>query len=106
MSKLYIFGHKNPDTDSICSSIAYAELKRQLGFENASAYRIGNVNKETKFVLDYFGFGEPPLLKDVKIKIEDLDVYKPVGLSKDDPIKKAWDVLNQKVSRLVPVLSD
>ena len=49
---LYIFGHKNPDTDSVCSAIAYAELKKRLGLK-AEACRLGDLNDETKFVLDY-----------------------------------------------------
>ncbi len=106
MGKYYIFGHKYPDTDSICSSIAYAELKRQLGFKDAKAYRLGNLNKETKFALDYFNIEEPEILSDVKVKIEDIEIYKPVTLSENDPIKLAWDNLNERVGRLVPVLAE
>lgn len=52
---IYIFGHKNPDTDSVCSAIGYAELKKKLGFQ-AEACRLGELNDETRFVLDYFKF--------------------------------------------------
>ena len=65
MTKL-VFGHKNPDTDSICSALVYADLKGKLG-ENVEARRLGEVNKETKFALDYFGVEAPELLE----KIED-----------------------------------
>ena len=58
---IYVFGHKSPDTDSICSAIAYAELKKQLGME-AEAFRLGVVNKETEFVLEYFGIKHPELI--------------------------------------------
>ena len=58
---IYIFGHKNPDTDSICSAIGYAELKKKLGVK-AEACRLGDLNDETKFVLDYFKIPVPPML--------------------------------------------
>ena len=105
--KIFVFGHQNPDTDSICSAIAYANLKRELGFENTQAYRLGHINNETKFVLEHFGFDSPTPLGDVKIRVRDLPLYTPIMLSENDPIKKAWDYLSKhKGSRLLPVLSD
>ncbi|OYT53651.1 MAG: manganese-dependent inorganic pyrophosphatase [Candidatus Altiarchaeales archaeon ex4484_2] len=63
--EIYIIGHMNPDTDSICSAIAYAEFKKQAGFgDNYIAARIGELNSETAYVLDRFGFSEPVLLED------------------------------------------
>ncbi len=104
-SPVYIFGHKNPDTDSICSVIAYAELKRKLGIENVLACRLGKINKETKFVLDYFNIEPPILLDDIKIKLRDLDLYNPIRLKKNDPLKKAWDALQTSGgSRLMPIV--
>ena len=64
---LLVFGHKNPDTDSICSSIALSYLKNQLGFE-AKPYALGEVRKEAQFALDYFKVSAPELLTDVKGK--------------------------------------
>ncbi|MCA1032153.1 manganese-dependent inorganic pyrophosphatase [Bacillus timonensis] len=64
MEKVLIFGHKNPDTDSICSAIAYAELKKELGFE-VEPVRLGELNGETAFVLDHFGVAVPRLVKTV-----------------------------------------
>jgi len=61
--KIHVFGHQSPDTDSICSAIAYAELKKKLGYENIGAYRLGNLNKETEFVLEHFGIDMPELLE-------------------------------------------
>jgi len=58
MSEVYVFGHKNPDTDSICASIAYAEFKQKQGV-NAKPIRLGELNPETRFVLDKFGVEEP-----------------------------------------------
>ncbi len=63
--KIYVFGHKNPDTDSICSSLVEASFAKKNGC-NAEAVRLGNVNKETKYVLDYLGIEEPRLLEEVE----------------------------------------
>lgn len=107
MEHIYVFGHKNPDSDSICSAIAYTELKKKLGFTNIAAYRLGKINNETQFILDYFEIEEPPLLEDIKIVLKDLSLYVPIVLSQTDPLKLAWDSLNQSTgSRLIPVLDD
>ena len=63
--KIYVVGHKNPDTDSICSAISYAELKRKVDGDAYIAKRAGNVNEETQFVLDYFGVEAPEYLADL-----------------------------------------
>ena len=68
---IYVFGHRHPDTDSICSSIAYADLQTKLG-KPAVARRLGEINKETAFILDYFGVQVPPLLDTVKTQVGDL----------------------------------
>ncbi|MCL2575331.1 MAG: putative manganese-dependent inorganic diphosphatase [Defluviitaleaceae bacterium] len=102
--KVYIFGHKNPDTDSICAAVAYANLKREIGVVGATAYRLGDISLETEFVLDYFGVPIPELLTDVKGRIGDLKVYDPVSILETEPIKTAWDMmLNSDTSRLVPI---
>ena len=61
-----IFGHKNPDTDSITSSLVMENLEKQLGNENAKAVRLGNVNKETQYVLKFLGIEAPELIEDVE----------------------------------------
>ena len=71
MEPILIFGHRHPDTDSICSSIALAELKKEMGI-NAIPYRLGDINKETEYVLKYFGVKVPKLLKTVSAQISDL----------------------------------
>lgn len=68
MEKTYIFGHKNPDTDSITSSIVMENLEKKLGNNEAKAYKLGKVNKETKFVLDYFNVEEPETLEKIDEK--------------------------------------
>lgn len=69
MGKTLVFGHKNPDTDSICSAIAYAELKRALGVD-AEAVRLGDVNGETQYALDTFGVAAPRLVEEVSGEAE------------------------------------
>lgn len=64
MSKILVMGHKNPDTDSICSAIAYANLKKELGFE-VEAVRLGTISKETQFILDYLNMDAPRLIESV-----------------------------------------
>ena len=68
MEKILIFGHKNPDTDSITSSIVMENLEKKLGNEGAKAYKLGKVNKETEFVLNYFEVQEPETLEKVEEK--------------------------------------
>ena len=67
LEQIYIFGHKNPDTDSICSSIVKEKLNRRLGYERCFAKRLGNVNKETQYVLNYLGIEPPELIEKAKI---------------------------------------
>ena len=73
--KIYVFGHQKPDTDSVTSAISVAYLKQQLGF-NAEARILGEPNKETKFVLDYFKVKTPAYLDSVRLQIKDVDYYK------------------------------
>ena len=72
---IYIFGHKNPDTDSVCGAIALSYLKNQLGF-NTIPCVLGNVNSETKYALDYFKVKAPMFLNDVKLQIKDVSYHK------------------------------
>ncbi|WP_134701808.1 manganese-dependent inorganic pyrophosphatase [Ammoniphilus sp. YIM 78166] len=69
MEKVLIFGHKNPDTDSICSAVAYAELKKQLGMD-AEPVRLGDLNNETKFVLESFNVAAPRLVESVSSEVK------------------------------------
>jgi manganese-dependent inorganic pyrophosphatase len=71
MKKVLIFGHKNPDTDTICSAIVYADLKSKLGM-NAEAVRLGNINGETQFALDHFQVKAPRLVEAVASEVKDV----------------------------------
>ncbi|HBR02169.1 MAG TPA: putative manganese-dependent inorganic diphosphatase [Ruminiclostridium sp.] len=102
---VYITGHKNPDTDSICSSIAYAELKGKLGV-NAVPVRIGEINPETEFVLNYFGLEAPKFLETVRTQVSDLnmDIVGPV--SEDISIKTAWSIMRKNNIKILPVADE
>jgi len=104
-SEILIFGHRHPDTDSICSSIAYADLKSKLGYK-AEPRRLGEINKETAFVLDYFKIGVPHLLDNVKSQVSDLTIDRPEKLSPDTTIKMAWTIMNETDCRTLPVVDD
>ncbi len=89
-----VVGHKNPDTDSICAAIAYANLKSQI--DDTMEYipmRAGSVNAETAFVLDYFKAKTPELLKDVGTQIKDIHIRKTEGVSSNLSMKKAWEMM-------------
>ena len=73
---LYVVGHKNPDSDSICSALAYANLKNKCG-EKAIACRLGPLNEESKYILKRFGFENPLLLKDARSQLRDIVMDTP-----------------------------
>ncbi len=102
--KIYILGHKNPDTDSICAAISYTYLKRALGMENIEAARLGKVSKETQFALDYFGVEAPTLLNDIKPQVSDLNFYNVPPVYVVDSVKKAWDIMTENSRQMIPVL--
>lgn len=104
--KVYVVGHKNPDTDSICSAIAYAELKKQITGKNYVAKRAGSVSEETRYVLDYFHVEEPALLQTVFPQLKDVDIRKIDGVSSQASIKEAWAMMRENSIRTLPVLND
>ena len=104
--KVYLVGHKNPDTDSICSAIAYAELKKQITGKNYVAKRAGEVSEETRYVLDYFHVEEPALLQNVFQQLKDVDIRKIDGVSSQASIKEAWAMMRENSIRTLPVLNE
>ena len=102
--KIYVFGHKNPDTDSICASISYAHLKSALGQNNVEPVRLGKVSKETQFALDYFGVEAPALLENIKPQVSDMNYYNVPPVYVVDSVKKAWDVMTENGRHMIPVL--
>ena len=81
-NKIYIFGHKNPDTDAVCAAIALSYLKNKLGY-NTIPTVLGNVNAETKYALDCFGFKIPSHLNDVRLQIKDVNYHKNCFIDKN-----------------------
>ncbi|KRQ86620.1 Cobalt-dependent inorganic pyrophosphatase [Caloramator mitchellensis] len=102
---IYIFGHKNPDTDSIAAAIGYAELKRRLGF-NAVAKRLGDINRETEFILDYFNVQQPELLQTVKTQLSDLNLDTVIPISPDASIKTAWMLMKKNNVKTLAVIDE
>ncbi|HCL4577234.1 TPA: putative manganese-dependent inorganic diphosphatase [Clostridium botulinum] len=100
---IYITGHRNPDSDSICASLGYADLKKQLGYNNIVSGRLGELNNETKFVLDYFNVKAPTLIDTVKTQVSDLDIDKVIPISKDLSLKKAWITMKENNVKTLPV---
>lgn len=103
---VYVSGHRNPDTDSICSAIAYSYLLNATNKYNAVPVRLGEINRETEYVLKRFGVEHPVLLKNVKQKVEDLNYDKVTVFSKDLTLKTAWFLLKQQNLKSAPILDE
>lgn len=104
--KIYVVGHKNPDTDSICSAIAYAELKRKVTGDEYVAKRAGQINEETHYVLKKFGVDVPGLLQNVKLQVKDMDIHKLDGVSPNVSIKEAWEKMKENHVKTLPVIKE
>ena len=102
--EIHVIGHINPDTDSVCSAIAYAALKRKISGKNYIAKRAGQINSETRFVLQRFGVQEPEYLSDVRTQVFDIDVVRVPGVSSDISLKKAWEIMKEGTLVTLPVV--
>ena len=102
---IYIFGHKNPDTDSVCGAIALSYLKNHLGMNTTPAV-LGNINNETKYALDKFGFKHIYRLNDVKLQIKDVDYHRNCYIDKNLSIKDAFDYMNKYSLTGIPVVEN
>lgn len=102
-----VIGHKNPDTDSICSAIAYAALKSQLDPDTKyKSGRAGQINSETEYVLDYFGVKAPEYLENVKTRISDIEIRRAPGIGKMISLKKAWEQMKGANTVTLPVTNE
>lgn len=101
--KVWVTGHKNPDTDSICAAIAYSYLKNQLGDREYVPKRAGNINAETEYVLQYFNMKEPELIIDAGTQIKDISIRKTLGVSSHISLKKAWELMKKLDVVTLPV---
>lgn len=105
--KITVIGHKNPDTDSICSAIAYAELKNRLG--NTELYvprRAGAINAETRFVLKHFDVDVPELVEDVGTQVKDIEIREIAGVSSSISLKKAYTLMKENNVVTLPITND
>ena len=98
-----VIGHRNPDTDSICSAIAYAELMNLKGGARYIACRTGELNPETGFALQRFGFSEPSLCEDISPRVSDCAIRRVKGVSEDMSIRKAWEVMRDRDLSTLPI---
>ncbi len=104
--KIYVIGHRNPDSDSICSAIAYAELRRRQGVAGVRAARAGNINQQTQFVLDLLNSEVPVLLSDVHPRVKDVVTEAVVSIHEAEPMSKAIELYHENRIRLLPVVDD
>ena len=102
--EIHVIGHINPDTDSVCSAIAYAAFKRQMTGKNYTAKRAGQINSETRFVLQKFGVPEPEYLSDVRTQVFDIDVVQVPGVGSDISLKRAWEIMKEGGLATLPVV--
>ncbi|WP_319371335.1 putative manganese-dependent inorganic diphosphatase [uncultured Ilyobacter sp.] len=105
MDSVLVFGHKNPDTDSICSAIAYAELKNKLG-QKSQAVRLGALSKETEFVLNHFSLEAPELIDTVRPQISDLTHLEKEVIYVNDSLKSALDLMIKENFSSLPVVNE
>ena len=104
MKKVYVIGHRNPDTDSICSAIAYANLKNQVEGNGYEAYRAGNINGETRYILDTFGIKDPKYVSDVRPRLKDVNLNLVKGAKATDSLKSAREMMQTEKIVSLPVL--
>ncbi len=104
--KIWVIGHKNPDTDSICAAIAYTDLKNKLGEGRYESKRAGQLNEETKYVLDYFKVPAPGYVADVGAQVKDIEIRTTGGVSNHISMKKAWELMKEENVVTLPVTTE
>lgn len=104
--KVVVIGHKNPDTDSICSAIAYANLKNKTSDLVCEPRRAGNMNQETTFVLQHFGVEPPRMCTDVNPKVRDIDYREMPGVAGSTSMRKAWSIMRDQSVDTLPVVNE
>ena len=105
MEKIYVFGHKKPDTDSVTAAITLSYLKNKLGY-NTEAKVLGPINKETKVVLDYCNIKEPSYLNEVKLQLKDLNYHRNYFLNENKSISDVYNFLLEKNITGVPIVDN
>ena len=100
-----VIGHKNPDTDSICSAICYAKLKSAVTGKEYVPGRAGHVNEETQFVLNHFKIEAPELVENVKTQVKDIEIRETKGVDRNISLKKAWNLMQDANVVTIPAVS-
>ncbi|MEG0296343.1 MAG: putative manganese-dependent inorganic diphosphatase [Clostridium sp.] len=100
---IYVTGHKNPDSDSICAAYAYSEFKNKMGSIPTVPVRLGNVSQETQYILDYFGAKAPEFLKTVRLTVADLQFDKVNSVNPEISLKMAWNIMKKNNVKTLPV---
>ena len=103
--EIYVFGHKNPDTDAVTSAINLSYLKNQLGM-NTTPRVLGNINNETEFVLNYFNVKKPEYLNNVKLQIKDLDYNNNHSIDNNQSIYYAYNYMQEHGINNIPILNN
>ena len=106
MSDIYVTGHRNPDTDSIVASMAYAQLRNALGDREYKAVRIGAINDETQRLLDHFGMEAPPYINNMRTQIRDLEYDRTPALNNSVTVHLAWQTMAQGSINVVPIVDE
>ena len=107
MKEIYVIGHKNPDTDSICSAICYARLKNIVtGTNDYVPKRAGHMNEETQFVLSRCNVKAPGYIKDVRPQVRDIDIRKIEGIDEDYSVRNAWKLMKELDVVTLPILEE
>ncbi|WP_075720393.1 putative manganese-dependent inorganic diphosphatase [Roseburia sp. 499] len=104
--KVWVIGHKNPDTDSICSAIAYAELRNKIGGRKYEAKCAGQPNEETKYVLEHFKVDAPGYVSDVGAQVKDIEIRETPGVSCQISLKTAWEMMKAQNVGTLPIVRD
>ena len=105
MDKIYVFGHRNPDTDSVCSAIALSNLKNELGMNTIPAI-LSDINNETKYALKYFNTDKPMFLNDVKLKIKDLDYRKDYFINEYESVYSGYQKMAESGTSKIPIVDE
>ena len=104
MEPIYVTGHRNPDTDSIVSAMAYAALRNALGDREFVPARLGHFSDETRLVLDRFGFEPPVRIQTMRTQVRDLDYDTPPALSGAVTVSRAWAALQTNKAKSIPAI--
>ena len=105
MDKIFVFGHRKPDTDSVSAAISYANLKKELGFDTEPRI-LSAINKETKYALDYFKVKEPKYLNDVKLQLKDVNYHKGYFLNEKESTYDSYLYMLKEGLTGVPIVDD